>query len=235
LLILGRRKYGDRHRHFDHKKLSIITTNEEENSAVDDYVKNEENEAENEIHRIELAHPVRIREGHGLSIRQRYQIDPSHIRLNNRQEHQCWSWYRRLTRKIRQNPSKHFQSCINLNDHNEKCINQLIYNTFNNTKQEQQTKISFPFGSKLYCKNNMDYKKLIGLYHHSDICFYPNNQIYIEHKFTDIASLSDTHKNEDILDFIGKHKKLTAEFEDDCHGKTNLVETNEPAKTKKII
>jgi len=226
-LSLGRRK------HRDHQKHSITKTNEKEDNDIDDDIKTEENEAENEIRRVKLVHPVRIREGHGISIRRKYKIDPKHIHLNNRQQRQCWSWYRQQTQKIRRNPSKYLTKCIDLHNRNEKCINQLIHNTFNNTEQEhgrqqQSPKNSLIIGSKLYCANNAGYNKLLGLYDHGEICFSPSNQVYIEYKFTDIAGLSDIHKNQDTIDFIGTKSKLTAEFEDDCHEKTNLVETSEP-------
>ncbi len=224
-MSLGRRKHRGHH---DHKKRSIIKTNEEEDSGVDDDIKTEEKEAENEIRRVKLVHPIRIREGHGLSIRRKYKIDPKHIQFNNREQRKCFLWYRQQTRKIRRNPSKHLTKCIHLNNRNEKCINQLIYNTFNNTEQEQSPKNSFIIGSKLYCANDAGYNRLLGLYDNVEICFYSSNQVYIEHKFTDIASLSDINKNQDTLDFIENKSKLTAEFEDDCHEKTNLVEINEP-------
>ena len=47
-------------------------------------------------------------------------------------------------------------------------------------------------------------------------------KLRIEHKFTDIAGLSDENKNKDILQFIANNKKLSAEFEDDCHDTNNI-------------
>jgi hypothetical protein len=227
-LILGRQKHRSNRRRADHKKHSIAKTDEEEDDAADNDINNKRNEGENEIRRIELAHPVRVREGHGFSIRQRHKIDPNHIRPNNRQQRQCWSWYRRITQKLRRNPEKYLKACIHPKYRHELCINQLIYNTFNNTEEKQQhPKIFFPIGSKLYCENDIHSKKFLGLYDHDEICFYPNNQVYIEQEFTDIASLSDMQKNQDTLDFIANHQKLNAEFKDDCHEKTNLVETND--------
>jgi hypothetical protein len=178
----------------------------------------EPNEAEKEIRRIEIGHPVRIREGHGLSFSRQYQINRSHIRPQTRQQRRCWSWYRDQIRKIHRNPSK---SCTSLNNARENCIHQLISNTFNYTEQMQ---LSFPIGSTLFCKTPDNYNKLLGQYLNGELCFGQNDRIFLEYKFSDIARLSDRYQNKDTFEFIGNSEKLTAEFEDDCHGKTNLVE-----------
>lgn len=193
-------------------KRPILKSDEEEN---------EQNEAENEIRQIEMSHPIRIREGHGFSFFKQYQISRSHLKPQTRQQRQCLSWYRDQTRKIRPNQSKY---CVHLSDAGENCINQLISNTFNHNEQDEPIKLSFPIGSKLFCKNHDDYNKLLGHYHNAEICFGQNNQIIIEYKFNDIARLSDRNKNKDTLEFIANNQKFTAEFEDDCHGKRNLVE-----------
>ena len=138
------------------------------------------------------------------------------------------SWYHRQIQRIGHNPSK---SCINLIDRQAKCINQLVHNTFHNNKtddQERYTTISLPIGSKLYCENHAGNNKLLGVHQNAKICFQKNNEINIEHKFTDIAGLSDQQKNKDTLNFIENNKKLSAEFGDDCHDEITLVEATEP-------
>jgi hypothetical protein len=207
----------------DRHKRAIVKTEEEET----DDTKREENE----LRRIKLTHPIRIREGRGLSILRRYQIHRNQIRPTNRQQHKCWSWYRQQTRKIHRNPSKYSKSCRSLTDPRENCISQLIYNTFNHTEQDPDKKLSFSTGSKLYCEGQNGLNKLLGQYHHGKLCFDRDDQVYIEYQFTDIADLSNMYKNKDTLEYIANHDKLTAEFEDDCHGKTNLVEITEPKKS----
>lgn len=218
--ILERRTHRGGHRR------TKSSTSEDE-SDVDERLQDEETEAEKEARRIELAHPVQIREGYGLSVRRKYTIDPKHIQTNHREQRRCWSWYQKLTQKVHKNSKKYPKYCINLNYPREKCLNQLIYNRFNNSEQEQLKKVSFNYGSRLYCENTLGHKKLLGHYNYGEICFYPNNQVYIDHEFTDIASLSDMKKNHDALEFIAKHSKLSAEFGDDCHEEMNFVEDNE--------
>jgi len=215
------------HRRDRTKRVAVKTTGEE-NKVVnedDDDTVIEDDQAEQEARRIELHQPVRIREGHGLFIRQTYHFNLTRSRLTDRHQHRCLSWYRKQTRKIRRNPSKHKKTCIRLNDHNEKCINQLVHNT-ETDKHSQQAVHSLAMGSKLYCEDQAGSNKFIGLSRHREICFHPDNQIDIEQKFTDIAGLSNMHKNHDILQFIANHKKYTAEFEHDCHGKATLVEVD---------
>jgi hypothetical protein len=234
---LERREHR-RHRNSRHKKRAVTKINEED-SAIDDdndEPKTEENEAENEVHLIELHQPLRVREGRGLSFRQPYKLSLSHTQSASRQQRKCLSWYRRKTQKMRRNPSKYKQFCIPLNDHNEKCVKQLVYNTFNDTEDETQEEqhyktVSIPLNSKLYCATQVvGENKFIGLHHRAELCFQANNQVYIEREFTDIAGLTDKNKNKDTLQFIANHKKLNAEFEDDCDGQTKLVEITEPTE-----
>ncbi|CAF3557538.1 unnamed protein product [Rotaria sordida] len=236
-----RRRYGHhrhQHRHhYDRKKRAVDIDDQEEDDTINHNKNTKENEAKKETTRIELNQPIRIREGHGFLMRQTYKINPSNIRPTNRQHRQCWSWYRKQTRKIRYNPSKHTKSCINLNDHLEKCINQLVHNRLNtneidNYQEQQNMKNSFSIGSKLYCENQAGYNKLIGYYHYSEVCFSTDNEINIERKFIDITGLSDMKKNRDTLEFIAQNKKLTAEFEDDCHDTITLAEIDELEKRK---
>ncbi|CAF2351423.1 unnamed protein product [Rotaria sp. Silwood2] len=231
----GHRRCQHRH-HYDRKKRADDKHEQKEDNPINDKKNTKENEAKKESNQIELDQPVRIHEGHGFSIRQTYKIKPNDIRPINRQQRQCLSWYRKQTRKIRHNSSKYQKSCINLYDRSEKCINQLVYNTFNtnetiNNQQQEYTKNSFPIGSKLYCENQAGYNRLIGYYHYKEVCFYADDQITIEHKFTDITGLSDMEKNKETLEFIARSKKLTAEFEDDCHDTTTLVEIAELEKS----
>jgi hypothetical protein len=211
------------------KRTAVKRTEKHENIATDD---DTAIDAENEIRRVEIGHPVRIREGHGLAIRRTYQLNPNNIRPVTRQERQCWSWYRKLTKQMRHNPSKYSKICIDLNDHRENCIHKLVYQSSNQTqanRPEQET-VSLPFGSKLFCENHSGSNKLIGFHFHAEICFQSHNQVYIEHQFTDIASLSDSHKNKDTLQLIADDKKLMAEFENDCNDQTTLVEIIDPEK-----
>ncbi|CAF0831940.1 unnamed protein product [Rotaria sp. Silwood1] len=232
----GHHRWQHRHHH-DYKKRAADKDDQEEDNDVKDNKNSKENEAKKETTRIELDKPIHIREGHGFSIRQTYKINPSIIRPTNREQRQCWSWYRKQTRKIRHNSSKYQKSCTNLHDHREKCINQLVYNTFNTNEtnsdeQQQNTKNFFPIGSKLYCENQAGYNRLIGYFRRTEVCFHADDQINIEHKFMDITGLSDLRKNKETLEFIAQSKKLTAEFEDDCHDTTTLVEIAELEKTK---
>jgi len=193
-----------------------------------------EAEAQNEITRVDLEEPIHIHEGHGFLIRQTHKINATAIRPVNQQDRQCWSWYRKQTRKIRHNPSKHRKICIRSNDHREKCVNQLISNAFGTTEprnqQEQYTAITLPLASKLYCDNPTGYHKLIGLHFRAEICFQTDNHVSFESRFSDISGLSDLHKRKPTLQYLGNSKKLSAEFEDDCHDKTTLVEITEPKK-----
>lgn len=217
---------SERRRH--HKKHSISETDKEYEKDIDDHVNNEEKEALNELRRIELPHPVHIREGEGLSVHRKYTIDFKYIQSSTYKHRECSIWYRKLTKDIRENPRKNPEYCINLNDRREKCLNQLIYNTFNNTEEQVSSpKISFIPGSKLYCENKNGLNKFLGHYTRGILCFYPNDQIHIDYEFTDIAGISDINKNQDALEFIENNSKLNGEFGDDCHEETNLVETEQ--------
>ena len=198
------------------------TTDEQ---TIDDNTNSEEkNDDENKIHRFEITQPIQIRQGHGLAIRQTYDVNLTNTRPKDRQKRECWTWYRAHTKQIRQNPKKYKKSCIHLNNHREKCLKQLIYKQINEV-QQTYTKLPVTVGSKLYCEDLNNLNKLLGYHRRSEICFQTKNQIYIEHKFTDFVSLSDRNKNTDILEFIANNTKLTSEFESDCNDKITLVET----------
>ncbi|CAM4918191.1 unnamed protein product [Rotaria socialis] len=226
-----RRPGHGRHNHSDRKKRIADNNNKDEDSVVNK--SSVVDKARNEKNTIELDQPIHIREGHGFTMHQTYKLHPSHVQPNDRQQRACWTWYRRQTQKLRRNPSKHKRTCIHQNDHNEHCINQLVYNTLNvnSTNQhyqpEQNAKLTFSKGSKLYCDSQVGSNKLLGHHRHSEICFQADDRLSIEHKFTDITGLSDMHKNKDVLAFIAKNEKLTAEFNNDCHDDTTLSEIAE--------
>ncbi len=211
--ILGRRKHRNRQENVAQMASPIVKSDEEDEP--------EPSEAEKETRRMEISQPVRIREGHGLSFFKQHQINRNYLRPQNREQRRCFSWFRDQIRKVGRKRSK---SCVSLNFARENCIEQLIANTFNDTEQTETMKPFFPVGSKLFCKTPDDHSKLLGFYHQGELCFGENDRIYLEYKFSDIARLSDPHQSKDALEFIGNNEKLTAEFEDDCHGKTNLVE-----------
>lgn len=187
----------------------------------------DEEEAQTEVQRIGLDQPIYIREGHGLSFFRKYHLDRDHIQPTTSLGRQCWSWYRDQTRKLRKKLSKQSNACFRLSYSVEKCINDLVHNTLNHTEHEQEFQTTFQIGSKLYCENEIGQKKFLGEYRRGKICFDGHDNILIDHQFTDITRLSDQKQNRDSLDFIEKNKKLTAEFEDDCHGQTNLVERSD--------
>jgi hypothetical protein len=217
-----------------HHKRAVEKNNKEDDAVNDDndQTKVKVDEAEKEIQRIELHQPLHIREGRGFSLRQTYKLNLTHPQPTSAHHRQCLSWYRKRTQKIRRDSSKHKESCVKINDHNEKCINRLVYNTIDDTEddipeQKHYTTVSFPLQSKLYCENQLGLKKFLGVHYRGLACFQADNQLTIQHKFSDIAGLSDAKKNKDVLQFIENNKKLKAEFDDDCHEQTALAEVAE--------
>ena len=194
---------------------------EQRNHRVHDRSNRRAQSDEGEMSRVVLSEPIRIREGRGLSFFKYYQIKPNQIGPEQRR---CWSWYRDRTRKIRRNPLKTSQICISLTARREQCLAELLPHSFNDIEPLKQ---SFLTGSKLFCKTEANDEKFLGHYNKGKICFERDDQISIEYRFHDNARLSDEYKNQDTLDFVDRHKKFRAEFEDDCLGKRNLVEDNE--------
>lgn len=213
--ILERSKHQVRDRSSNKIKRSFLKSEQEKNDS------SVRRDNEREIHRIELSEPIRIREGRGLSFFKYYQIKPDQIRPETSDQRRCWSWYRDRTRKLRRNASKSSTVCMSLNTRREGCLNQLIPNSINQIKHKSLT------DSKLFCKTESNQEKFLGQYKNGKICFDQDNRVSIEYKFHDIAHLSDQYKNEETLAFLDQHKKLRAEFEDDCFGKRNLVENDE--------
>jgi len=189
------------------------------NGTVDE----EESDDENQVHQIELSDSVEIRKGHGLSVRQIYDLNLTDFRSATRKQRECWSWYRRNTKNILNYPTKQ-KTCISLNNQNEKCLKQLFYKKISDNEQQPYSKYSIQNGAKLYCQNNNKQTKLLGYHRHSEICFTTHYQIYIHHKFTDFVSLSDIDKNKGVLRFIANNTKLTNEFENDCNDKKTLAD-----------
>ena len=125
---------------------------------------------------------------------------------------------------------------MKLNNHCERCIYQFVYNLFNSkiteyyhyNHHEQQFKLSFSIGSKLYCSiQNNHNNKLIDHYDFREICFYPNDKIHVEHRFTDIFDLSDLHKNKETQEFIENNRKLAIELTDDCYNQKTILKATE--------
>ncbi|CAF1370150.1 unnamed protein product [Adineta steineri] len=175
---------------------------------------------------IELTEPIKISQGHGVSVFQSYELDLTDYKPTTRQHRRAWSWYRTQTRKMCSQPLKYTKNCIRINRHNKKYVEHLLNQTTSNNDDddEQQSTYKITKGSKLYCENNREQTKLIGFYNDSKICFEKNNQLYIKHDFTDYVSLSDRKKNMDILQFIANNTKLTDEFEHDCDDKITLAD-----------
>ena len=94
-------------------------------------------------------------------------------------------------------------------------------------ERDRRARATLPIGSKLFCENRRGQLRVIGQHRRSEVCFQAASQVYIEHLYTDIASIADAHKNQRTLEFIDGRKKLAAEFDDDCKGETNLVEKDE--------
>lgn len=215
-----------------HRKRTPSGRKRESNVVVD---QEHDDDVQEEVNRIEVGQPIRVREGHGLVIRQIYRLNPNNIRPDSRAERQCWSWYRHQARKIRSSPSKSEASCIPLNDHREQCIEQLAHVSKNSTEpQGLASWHSLSIGSKLFCANQQGESQMIGQYNRGKICFQKDNQVTVDHQFTDIPHLSDMHKNSGTLNFISKNAKFQAEFENDCLNETSLVEKTEPVKPRQV-
>ena len=209
------RRRGHRSKH--HKRS--IDKDEDDDDDDDDDQKIEQDETKNEVQRIALDESIQVLEGEGLSFIRKYQLDRNQIRPKTKYQRRCWSWYRHQVRRLRKNSSKKSISCFRLNQRTESCINELF-----SYQKQHLPETSFTIGSKLYCKNEQGYNKFLGEYQRGKICFDQHDIITFERKFTDITRLSDKNQNRDTLEFIEKDKKLFAEFEDDCHGQTHLVE-----------
>jgi len=204
------------HHHCKSKKGAAVKneTVDEDDKTNPEEIKDDD--ADNKTNRLEITQPVQIRQGHGLVIRQFYQLNATDIAPKNRQ---CLSWYRTHTKELRQNPKKNKKLCIHINDKREKCLKKLL-------NKGEQTYSPFPItvGSKLYCEDGNNLNKLLGYHRRSEICFQKSNQILIEHKFTDFVSLADVNKNRDVLQFLATNTKLAEEFKSDCNDKTTLDE-----------
>ncbi len=184
--------------------------------------KNETLDDENPILQVELIEPVYIRTGRGLSVRQTYELNLTDFRATTRKQRDCWSWYRKNTKNILSHPRKSKKICTSLNNRAEKCLEELFYEKNSEDEKEPYIEIPIKIGSKLYCEDNNKQTKLLGYHRRSQICFTTHYQLYIDHKFTDLVSLSDRNKNKDVLIFISNNTKLTSEFESDCKDKKTL-------------
>jgi len=180
--------------------------------------------AEDEINRVQVGRSVQIREGEGLLVRQTYRLDPHEAQPKSSFERKCWSWLRHAIKKNKKKSAP--SSCLHLNDRRDRCIRQLVHQNFNESNLEIDSSSTLTVGSRLFCENHGQ-EKFIGHLIRTNLCFQDNHQIVIEHMFNDIANLADANKNKEILQFISEEQKLKAEFEDDCHDETTLLELNE--------
>lgn len=190
-----------------------------QNKTIDE----EESVNENQVQQVEVDEPVLIRKGRGLSVRETYDLNISNIHIPNRKQRDCWTWYRKNTKDVLNFPTKSQQACVPLNDQQEKCLEQLFYKKGDDNQEESYEKNSIKSGSKLFCENNQKQIKLLGIYQNSELCFTTHYQAYVEHKFTDLVSLSDVKNNKDVLQYIASNTKLTSEFESDCNDKDTLA------------
>ena len=212
--------------YFVAKKRSSGEKEPAANATVD-----EEPEETEKITEVDLSESIVVRKGHGLSIIQRYELNLTNIRPKDREQRQCWSWYREQTKKICRNPQKNPEVCIELDDQRQKCVEELIFEeTLDSDQQPSDAFISFNKKSKLYCENNNQIKKLLGYYRRSVLCFQKNHHIYVEHKFSDLVHLSDRHQNRDVLKFIANDAVLAKEFQYDCRDKHTLVDLSKAAE-----
>ncbi|CAF3279959.1 unnamed protein product [Rotaria sp. Silwood2] len=194
------------------------------NDTADKVVTEEKPDNENGIRLIEISEPIQIQEGLGLAFHQIYELNLTSFRPTTNRERQCWSWYRAHTEKLCNHPRNFMKTCISLNHEREKCVEKLFYKKISDEQQESYIKNSITVGSKLYCEDFNKQSKFLGYHYHSEICFQTHTQISIQHKFTDVVSLSDKNKNKDVLHIISNDTKLTNEFEHDCHDKITLSE-----------
>jgi hypothetical protein len=175
-----------------------------------------------EVRHVRTSEPIEIQQGQGVAVRQSFQLNVTDIKLSSRQEREHWSWYRAQTKKICNQPMKQKKTCISFNRQNEKKLYQILNRT--NDASEEQVLLSVTKGSKLFCENNHQQTRLLGYYRDSEICFQVNHQVYVEHRFSDLVSLSSTKSNRRVLKFISNSTKLTNEFEHDCHDKSTLTD-----------
>ena len=193
----------------------------------------EEPEVTENITQIDLNEPIVVRKGRGLSIIQRYALNLTNVRPKDREQRQCWSWYREQTKKICRNPQKYPELCIELDDEREKCVEELVFEeSLADVQESSYASISFNKQSKLYCDNNKQVKKLLGYYRRSVLCFQKNHQISVEHKFSDLVHLSDRHQNRDVLKFIANNTELTQDFQKDCRDKQTLADLSKSVEVE---
>jgi hypothetical protein len=181
--------------------------------------KNKTTDNESQSQQVEVTEPIYIRQGHGVSVRQTYELNLTDFHATNRLQRECWSWYRKYTKDILNHPTKSKKTCVPLNKAHEKCLGELFHKKIDDDELK-----SLPVGSKLYCENNFQQSKLLGYHRRSDICFLTHYQIYLDHKFTDFLSLADTNKNKHVLRYLANNTKLTNEFQADCNDKKTLNE-----------
>lgn len=177
---------------------------------------------------IQVDEPVQVRQGHGLTVRQVYELNLTDFRATNSQQRTCWSWYRQHTKDILTHPNKLQKSCVPFNRKQDKCLRTLFYKKPEEDNQHE----TVSSGSKLFCEDNREQTKLLGYLRRSDICFISHYQIHLEHHFTDFLSLTDRKKNQDVLQFIANNTKLTDEFETDCRDRNTLDQIKKLAEEK---
>ncbi|CAF0889540.1 unnamed protein product, partial [Didymodactylos carnosus] len=239
-----RRHSSYRHHHHqkhrdDDSRVKREVDETQETASVDTTTGDTEDHVEEKNYR-DVHSPVEVIEGRGLQIHTTVSLANIDHRPENIKQRKCWHWYKKNLSKARTYST---DKCIELNDHTEDCINQLIYKTDSSTndkttgeeesivnKMKKPKTALISKGSKLYCENRSGNNKLVGIHRRSRVCFIGKQELRIEHDFEDTASLSDSRKNKKVLKYLAENELYNAEFGDDCEDKTTLVEIRDRAK-----